>query len=382
MLLALPAFAQQTLGSFAEDDTIHFLWTTVDSAGEPVTRSTDGTVSVYKDNGTTQSTAGVTDTEDFDSLTGVHAVTIDLSADAFYATGSNYVVTINGAVVDTVTVNAPIAYFTIENEYERGTDSAALASGVNVTQIEGSDATDTLGTAQTGDSYAEIGTAGAGLSDIPDMATDTGAGVLLSEIQGTRVDTEDLQTQIGTAGAGLTALGDTRIANLDATVSSRSTGAALSTAQSDITSILEDTGTTIPALIAALDDIDATEVQTAVNAALEALHLDHLLAVTYDPASKPGAADALLNELVESDAGVARFTANALEQGPAGSAGFDPETDTVDGVTYETAIKMMMSQLIGKITVSGDDYTYYARDNTTVLFTLTDGTTERTRAEP
>lgn len=36
-------------------------------------------------------------------------------------------------------------------------------------------------------------------------------------------DTNDIQTQIGTAGAGLTALGDTRIANLDTTVSSRST---------------------------------------------------------------------------------------------------------------------------------------------------------------
>lgn len=34
-------------------------------------------------------------------------------------------------------------------------------------------------------------------------------------------DTNDLQTQIGVAGAGLTALGDTRLANLNATVSSR-----------------------------------------------------------------------------------------------------------------------------------------------------------------
>jgi hypothetical protein len=50
------------------------------------------------------------------------------------------------------------------------------------------------------------------------------------------------------------------------------------------------------------------------------IHLDHLLAATYDPASKPGAADALLNELVESDAGVARYTANALEQAPTGGS--------------------------------------------------------------
>lgn len=63
------------------------------------------------------------------------------------------------------------------------------------------------------------------------------------------------------------------------------------------------------------------EVQSEVQDAIEANHLDHLLAATYDPASKPGAADALLNELVESDAGVSRFTSNALEQAPSGGGG-------------------------------------------------------------
>ena len=61
------------------------------------------------------------------------------------------------------------------------------------------------------------------------------------------------------------------------------------------------------------------EVQSEVQDAIEANHLDHLLAVTYDPASKPGAADALLNEVIENDGGVARFTANALEQAPSGT---------------------------------------------------------------
>jgi len=44
-----------------------------------------------------------------------------------------------------------------------------------------------------------------------------------------------------------------------------------------------------------------------------------LLAVDYDPATPPGTATALLNELIESDAGVSRFTVNALENGPTGS---------------------------------------------------------------
>lgn len=63
------------------------------------------------------------------------------------------------------------------------------------------------------------------------------------------------------------------------------------------------------------------EVQSEVQDAIEVNHLDHLLAVDYDPAAKPGVATALLNELVESDAGVSRYTANALEQAPTGAGG-------------------------------------------------------------
>jgi hypothetical protein len=58
---------------------------------------------------------------------------------------------------------------------------------------------------------------------------------------------------------------------------------------------------------------------TDVATALADIHLDHLLAATYDPASKPGVADALLNEIVENDGGVSRFTENALEQSPSGT---------------------------------------------------------------
>jgi len=68
-------------------------------------------------------------------------------------------------------------------------------------------------------------------------------------------------------------------------------------------------------------DLTATmkaSVNAEVDAAIETYHLDHLLAVTYDPANKPGTADALLNELIGNDAGVSQFTANALELAPTG----------------------------------------------------------------
>lgn len=72
-----------------------------------------------------------------------------------------------------------------------------------------------------------------------------------------------------------------------------------------------------------VNDISAAAkalIQTEVQDAIEANHLDHLLAVDYDPASKPGVATALLNELIGSDAGVSQFTANALELGPGGGS--------------------------------------------------------------
>lgn len=59
-----------------------------------------------------------------------------------------------------------------------------------------------------------------------------------------------------------------------------------------------------------------------VATALTDIHLDHLLAVDYDPASPPGTATALLNELVESNNGVTVFTTEALAKAPASGGGF------------------------------------------------------------
>jgi hypothetical protein len=80
----------------------------------------------------------------------------------------------------------------------------------------------------------------------------------------------------------------------------------------------------------------AAQLQSEANDALVANHLDHLLAVTYDPASQPGVADALLNELIESDGGVSRFTANALEEGPGG--GSAPTAAEIADAVWDEAI--------------------------------------------
>ena len=93
----------------------------------------------------------------------------------------------------------------------------------------------------------------------------------------------------------------------------------------------------IPTLVAALPT--AAEVNTQVDTALADIHLDHLLATTYDPASKPGTADALLNELVESDSGVSRFTENSLEQAPSGTGGDASAANQAIITTHLTELK-------------------------------------------
>jgi len=86
------------------------------------------------------------------------------------------------------------------------------------------------------------------------------------------------------------------------------------------TAFAKDTNSLVD--LAKITDIpDAAAIKSECDDALTDIHLDHLLAATYDPASKPGAADALLNELIESDGGVSRYTENALEQAPSGTGG-------------------------------------------------------------
>lgn len=119
----------------------------------------------------------------------------------------------------------------------------------------------------------------------------------------------DIRTAVGLASANL----DTQLTAIDDYIDTEI--AAIRT----VTDAIGTTGTGLSAIPwnAAWD----AEVQSEVQDAIEVNHLDHLLAVDYDPAAKPGTATALLNELIESDAGVSRYTANALEQGPSGGGG-------------------------------------------------------------
>lgn len=81
---------------------------------------------------------------------------------------------------------------------------------------------------------------------------------------------------------------------------------------------------------------DIDQINAEADTALSDIHLDHLLAVDYNPAAKPGVATALFNELVENDGGLSRYTANALEQAPGGGTNPNVLVDTILTLTDQT----------------------------------------------
>lgn len=107
------------LGDYKEDYTkVNFTFATT-VGGTMTALAGTPAISVYKGNSATQSTAGITLTEGFDSNTGSNQVLIDLSADAFYAVGEDYTVYLSAGTLAGITVvGRPVAYFSIENRFD------------------------------------------------------------------------------------------------------------------------------------------------------------------------------------------------------------------------------------------------------------------------
>jgi len=109
------------IGDFIEDfTTLSFKFLTVNiannTASVPTTLAGTPVISVYKEGDLVQSVAGITLTVDFDGVTGLNHVLIDLSADAFYVANANYdVVITTGTVAGDSTIGRVVATFSIEN---------------------------------------------------------------------------------------------------------------------------------------------------------------------------------------------------------------------------------------------------------------------------
>lgn len=114
------------VGDFKKNATVYYMWTTTTASGSAVSPSDYGTMVAYKDDGTSESTTGITVAGAFDGIAGIHNVKVDTSQ-AFYTVGADYAIVASGMTVDSTNVNAVIMQFSLENRFD--TDALQTISG-------------------------------------------------------------------------------------------------------------------------------------------------------------------------------------------------------------------------------------------------------------
>ena len=115
------------VGDFQGGSVVRIKFNTLSQALVPTTPSVAMAFAVYK-NSTTEITAGVTVTTDYDGKAGLHMVVIDTSADPAYTTGEDYDVVFTAGTVDGKDLTRVVLRtFSIENRNRRA----------NVVQIAG-----------------------------------------------------------------------------------------------------------------------------------------------------------------------------------------------------------------------------------------------------
>ena len=228
-------------------ETVHIPFNTFSSddpsASVTVTDLADTDIHIHKDGSATQraSASGVSVAIDYDTITGNHLVSIDLSnnTDAgFFAAGSRYAVRLEGVTIDGATVNAWIGGWSIGILAA----SVALLSTASALSVAQSDL-DLL----TGADGATLATL-QGLY-APNIVVPDPAG-LLATLSALTVAQNDLDLLTGADGATLATLqglyAPNKVVPNAAGVSA--TASALTVAQADLTTITGADGVTLASL--------------------------------------------------------------------------------------------------------------------------------------
>lgn len=157
-------------GDIRLGDTIDIKFCTVQTTGAPFTLAGSPVISAYLGNNTTQLTAGITLSADFDGVTGLNNVRVVASSGNGYATATNYVLVITTGTVNSVSaVGYVVGSFSIENR------SALMPVTAGRTAV-----VDAAGLIDA--NVVKIGPTGSGVAQ---AARDLGTSVLLSPGTGT-----------------------------------------------------------------------------------------------------------------------------------------------------------------------------------------------------
>jgi len=128
------------IGDFRLGETFDTKFCTVTTTGAPTTLAGTPVISAYVGNSTTEITAGITLTVDFDARTGLNNVRVVATSGNGYATASNYQLVITtGTVGGTSVVGYVVAEFSIENRSALMPTTAARTLDVTATGEAGLD---------------------------------------------------------------------------------------------------------------------------------------------------------------------------------------------------------------------------------------------------
>lgn len=165
-------------GDIRIGQTIDFKFSTVATTGAPTTLAGSPAVAAYVGNGTTEITAGITLTVDFDGRTGLHNVSVVASSGNGFATATDVQLVITaGTVGGTSVVGYVIAEFSIENRLPLSVGSVTGAVG-SVTGAVGS-VTGSVGSV-TGLTASDVGAIKTKTDTIPGSPAAVGSAMTLT----------------------------------------------------------------------------------------------------------------------------------------------------------------------------------------------------------
>lgn len=130
-----------SIGDRAVGSTLDFAFNTEDQSGAPITLAGTPSLAVYKGNGTTESTAGVTLDVDHDGKAGSHHVRIDTGADGtFYAGGNDFRVQVAAGTVNGISaVGKVVGHFSLGKSaaYDRLGAPAGASIAADIAGVQG-----------------------------------------------------------------------------------------------------------------------------------------------------------------------------------------------------------------------------------------------------
>lgn len=254
-------------GDIRLGDTIDLKFSTRSfSTGAPTTLAGTPVISAYPGNSTTQLTAGITLTVDFDTVTGLHNVRVVATSGNGYATATNYYLVITTGTVGGVSVvGEVVGSFSIEARSALMPTTAARTLDVTATGASGIDwanvenPTTTLGLSGTTVATVTTTTTATNVTTVNGLAANvvTATSIAASAMNGKG------DWNIGKTGYSLTQTFPANFADLAITLT---TGRVTVGTNADKTGYsISGTKTTLDAL----NDLSAAQVNAEVDSALD-----------------------------------------------------------------------------------------------------------------